>query len=171
MRSLFLVLALTPWVMISCARAQTPTDGTTPPTVPKGATELSVEPVEEIVNRFYSGIGDRRRLVIRAIEDWHALWTELTILQVPQPDPPGIDFDRQMVIVATMGRQSTGGHLITIPAVHEHGGKLFVEVVEVSPGPGCVTTQALTAPVAAIRIEAREDPVTFIERSEQQSCP
>jgi hypothetical protein len=170
MRSLLLVLVLAPFITTACARAQTPTDGTRPQTIPEGATELTVETVEEIANRFYSGIADRRREVIRTPEDWHALWTELTILQVPQPDPPVIDFDRQMVVVATMGRQSTGGYLITIPTVHEHEGKLFVEVVEVSPGPGCLTTQALTAPTAAIKIEAREDPVTFVDRSEQQSC-
>jgi hypothetical protein len=171
MRALFLVLALTPFVATACARAQTPTDGTTPQTIPAGATEMTIQPVQEIVNRFYSSIEDRRRAVIRTTEDWHALWTELTILQVPQPDPPRIDFDRQMVVVATMGRQSTGGYSITIPTVHEHEGNLFVEVVEVSPGPGCLTTQALTAPTTAIKVEARDDPVTFIERSEQHSCP
>lgn len=170
MRALFLMLALTLFVTTGCARAQTPTDGRTAQTVPEGATELTIEPVEEIVNRFYSGIADRRRVVVRTTEDWHALWSELTILQVPQPDPPEIDFDRQMVIVATMGRQSTGGYLIAIPAVHEHEGGLFVEVVEVSPGPDCLTTQALTTPTAAIKIEARDQPVTFVERSEQQSC-
>jgi hypothetical protein len=122
MRSLLLLLALSPFLTTACARTQTPTNGTPPLTVPEGATELTVEPVEEIVNRFYSGIGDRRRVVVQTTEDWHALWAELTILQVPQPDPPGIDFDREMVIVATMGRQSTGGYLITIPTVHEHEG-------------------------------------------------
>lgn len=171
MRSLLLLLALSPFLTTACARTQTPTNGTPPLTVPEGATELTVEPVEEIANRFYSGVGDRRRVVIRTTEDWHALWAELTILQVPQPDPPGIDFDREMVIVATMGRQSTGGYLITIPTVHEHEGNLFVEVVEVSPGPDCMTTQALTAPATAVKVEARDQPVTFVERSEQQSCP
>ena len=170
MRSLLFVLALSPFVTTACARAQTPTAGTPPQTVPEGATELAIEPVDEIVNRFYSGIGDQRREVIRTTDDWHAFWTQLTVIQVPPPEPPVIDFDRQMVVVATMGRQSTGGYLITIPAVHEHEGRIFVEVVEVSPGAGCLTTQALTAPATAIKIEARDDPVTFIERNEQQSC-
>lgn len=170
MRALLLVLAVAPFVTTACARAQTPTDGTTPQTVPEGATELTAEPVEEVVNRFYSGIADRRREVIRTPEDWRAFWTEFTVLQQPPPDAPIIDFDHQMVIVATMGRQTTGGHLITIPAVHEHEGELFVEVVEVSPGAGCMTTQALTAPATAIKVEARDDPVMFVERIEQQSC-
>jgi hypothetical protein len=170
MRSLLLVLALTPFITTACARAQTPTDGTRPQTIPEGATELTVEAVEEIANRFYSGIQDQRRVVIRSTEDWRAFWTEFTVLQQPPPDAPIVDFDRQMVIVAAMGRQTTGGYLIMIPAVHEHQGKLFVEVVEVSPGAGCMTTQALTAPATAIKVEARDDPVTFVERSEQQSC-
>ena len=169
-RSLLLLFALSPFVTIACARAQTPTDGAPPQTVPEGATELTIEPVDEIVSRFYSGIEDRRREVIRTTEDWHAFWTELTIMQQPPPESPAIDFDRQMVIVATMGRQSTGGYLITMPAVHEQGAQLFVEVVEVSPGAGCMTTQAFTAPATAIKIDDRDDPVTFIERSEQQSC-
>ncbi len=170
MRSLLLVLAVALFVTTACARAQTPTDGAPPQTVPEGATELTVEAVEEIANRFYSGIQDQRRVVIRNPEDWRAFWTEFTVLQQPPQDAPIIDFDRQMVIVATMGRQTTGGHLVTIPAVYEHEGKLFVEVVEVSPGAGCMTTQALTAPATAIKVEAKDDPVTFVERSEQQSC-
>lgn len=170
MRSLFFVLAVALFVTTACARAQTPTDGAPPQTIPEGATSLTVEAIAEIANRFYSGIQDQRRVVIRSTEDWRAFWTEFTVLQQPPPDAPIIDFDRQMVIVATMGRKTTGGYLITIPAVHEYEGELFVEVVEVSPGAGCMTTQALTAPATAIRVEARDDPVTFVERSEQQSC-
>jgi hypothetical protein len=33
-----------------------------------------------------------------------------------------------------------------------------------------MTTQALTAPATAVKVEARDQPVTFVERSEQQSC-
>lgn len=48
-------------------------------------------------------------LVIRDSSSWQAFWVEHSSLNTPPPEPPYIDFSRQVVIAAIQGPQSTGG--------------------------------------------------------------
>ena len=44
----------------------------------------------------------------------------------------------------------TGGHDIVVQKVTRSGGDLRIEVLETKPGPGCMTTSALTQPVDVV---------------------
>lgn len=126
--------------------------------------------METLFTESYSGVTDARRLVVRDAADWRALWDEVVGARTPRPDPPAVDFGREMVIVAAMGQRGTGGFSISIDEVREENGDLVVVVRETTPGSGCFLTQALTAPVTAVRIRYREGPVRFIEEKETQDC-
>lgn len=159
---------------LACANGGGPPPGDEPGAPPPGAEEpgdetLTVQPIEE-ATAASSGIRDRRRLVIRTDSEWEAFWSDLLSNRMPTPPAPEIDFDRFVVIAATMGQRPTGGHAIGIADVEHVGGEYRVTVVETSPGPGCVTTQALTAPATAVRVERREGGATFLERSETRTC-
>lgn len=136
----------------------------------RGAVEMELTPIQEIVERSQSGIEEERRSTIETTEAWLAFWSQLTALEVPPPAAPEIDFEDQIVVYASMGSRPTGGHRIAIPTVFEDEARIFVEVVRYAPGAGCVTTQALTAPVAAVAIERRDKPVAFIDRLETVDC-
>lgn len=136
----------------------------------RGAVEMELTPIEGIVERSQSGIEDERRTVIETTEAWLAFWREVTTLEAPPPPAPEIDFEKRIVVYASMGTQPSGGYRIAIPTVYEDRERIFVEVVRYAPGVGCVTTQALSAPVAAVAVEKRDKPVAFIDRLETVDC-
>lgn len=125
---------------------------------------------EALFTDSYSGIDDARRLVIRDASRWQAVWAEVVGQRTPAPDPPSVDFDQDMVILAAMGRRGTGGYTIAIDRVYAEGGQLYAVVRETSPAPGCMTIQALTAPVTAVQVPQSDQAVSFIERKEMLDC-
>ena len=132
---------------------------------------LETQPVpDEVAQYLYSGIPDKRRLYVKDMDTWTALWNEVTANISPRPAVPFIDFGKEALIVAAMGTRNTGGYSIAVESVGEDGGKLFVEVVEASPSPNCFVTQALTAPVHAVRAPLRNGEVVFTDVAKVQSC-
>lgn len=125
---------------------------------------------DQVAYEQYTGIEDRRREVIRSRAEWEAFWDELTEGRRPQPRVPSIDFDREIAIVAAMGQQPTGGHSIRIDEVRRTPAGLSAVVVETTPGPGCVVTQAVTAPVHVTRVAVTDRPVRFVEQERVQDC-
>jgi hypothetical protein len=130
---------------------------------------VSFDPVEE-VRSFMSGIPDRRRLLIDEPEEWAGFWAELNANLVPTPDLPSVNFDSHVVIAATMGRKPTGGYAIRIEEVRRTGDDLRVVVAETSPGAGCITIQAFTAPATAVTVPRPVGELEFVERTETEDC-
>lgn len=166
-------LALLTALAAACANGQppppppgNPAGGERPAGGPTAPNSLAFEPLHQ---DSYSGIEERRRAVARTEAEWQEIWSQIASRQVP-PSPPTVDFDTRMVIVAAMGSRPTGGHAIAIESVRAEGGRIVVEVVETSPGPGCMTTQAFTAPVVAVTVEKRPGEAAFVERSVTEPC-
>lgn len=134
---------------------------------PAAPESLAFEPLHQ---DFYSGLEDRRRAVLRTEAEWRELWNEIAGRQVPPPEPLEVDFELRMVIVAAMGSRPTGGHAIAIESVRAEGDRIVVGVVETSPGAGCMTTQAFTAPVVAVTVEKRPGDAVFVERAVSEPC-
>lgn len=140
------------------------------PDLPDGAVTLQFDLQEEVHTAQTSGIADRRRLVIRTRNAWESFWSELTGILVPPPDVPAIDFDQRMLVVATMGLRNTGGYSISIAGIFEGDGAIIVRVLESSPGPTCITTQALTAPATAVSLARSDATVEFQEATNTIDC-
>lgn len=145
--------------------------------IPSGAAALRAPPqraasFDSAMARFryYSGLEERQRLVVRDARAWNLLWSRIRESLQPAPAVPSVDFSTEMVIVAAMGTRPSGGFAIEIRGVYELDGDVFVEVREVSPGPGCGTTLALTAPVAAVVVPARSGAVRFSESASLREC-
>jgi hypothetical protein len=82
-----------------------------------------------------SGLVDSMRTVVRDTAAWRALWMQINRPFIPAPTLPSIDFDRDMVIVAALGAQPTGGYGIMIESVEEDSAGVAVSVVRSAPGP------------------------------------
>jgi PrcB C-terminal len=119
---------------------------------------------------FRSGYRERARLVIRGAAEWADAWRELWAGASPAPPLPAVDFSREMVFVAAMGEQPSGGHSIAVASAAVEGGRLRVKVVETSPGPDCMVTMALTQPAAAVRLPRFDGPVEFAEGKAVEAC-
>lgn len=109
-----------------------------------------------------SGIRERARVVLRDQAEWRAFWNAAMAKRLPVPEVPAVDFSRDMVLAAALGVRSTGGHDIMVSEVRRDDDGLSVRVLEISPDPGCLVTQALTAPVVAVRVPRAEGNVTWV---------
>lgn len=135
--------------------------------LPAGAV---VVPSSRVVSEQYSGIEARTRRAIRTEGEWAAFWAEVYEGRSPPPARPDIDFGDEVVIVAAMGQRRTGGHAIEVDRVYQTPAGLVAEVVETSPAPDCVLSQAITAPVHAVRVPVTGRQVRFVERRRQREC-
>jgi hypothetical protein len=113
-----------------------------------------------------TGVSESRRLIIRDMNAWAAFWSELGA-----GEPPAVDFSRDVAIAVAAGQRPSGGYGISIEGVHQHQGDLTVEVLEVAPGPNCMTAAALTQPVDVVVVPSVGiRGWTFLERREVRGC-
>ena len=121
--------------------------------------------------RLTSGMLEQERIVVRDSASWAALWPRIVGTHSPRPRPPAVNFNEEMLLVASMGRRATGGYVIAIDSVEAVRDTLRIVVREQSPGPRCGTTAALSAPVALARVQRTALPVVFTTRTVVRDCP
>jgi hypothetical protein len=153
-----------------CADGPAPTDLLPDDEVPAGAVRLAASSIQTVASEPYSGVRERRREVLADREAWEALWAEIYATIVPRPEVPGVDFSDHVLVGLAMGRRATGGFSIEVEAVHRQGDELWVTVVERSPGPSCLLTQAPTSPVTVVRVPRTVGPLHLVERQETTGC-
>lgn len=132
-----------------------------------GAQRVEVRRLEFLPVSF-SGIGTVERRVIRSEAEWQPFWTRLW--GGHHRPLPVVDFDREMVVAATMGARSTGGFWIQVDSVVVSSAALDVFVTEHSPGRSCATTQAMVYPADAVVVPASSHPVRFREAKVTREC-
>jgi hypothetical protein len=141
---------------------------------PSGGVLLSdglAPEIERLGPWHYTGIDDARRTVVSSEAAWRAVWRALYGRQTPAPEPPAVDFDRDIVVLVAMGNRGSGGFVIGVEDVTRAGDALHVAVLETAPGPTCVVTQALTQPVDAVIVRGgRGLSVQFVERDTLRTC-
>jgi hypothetical protein len=117
-------------------------------------------PVRTIAKGAMSGMTAPRQEVIKDRAGWEELWREHNLNRRTGERLPEIDFGREMLIVAAMGQQRTGGYSIEITKAEIEGNRLRIHVKRTTPAPGSMNLQALTAPfhiVAVPRTDAKPD--------------
>jgi hypothetical protein len=139
--------------------------------LPPGAIPVPSSQLAELdPYRTYGGIATRERGVVRDQAAWAQAWIRLIGPFEPKQPVPAIDFERDMLVVAAMGSRPTGGYSVRIDGVYRAGDRLYVVVEESSPDAGCLTTQAFTAPVTAVRLARSDLAVAFVNRSRVLTC-
>lgn len=118
----------------------------------------------------HAGIAEAAALVAEDEDAWRAIWEQWVSPLSPTPEPPEVDFDSERVVVAAMGGRHTGGYAIGVDAVTQTADETVIEVFTVSPGHGCVVTQALTAPAVAVAIPASGKAVRFTTMDYVHEC-
>ena len=86
------------------------------------------------------------------------------------PPLPAVDFGTRMVIVAALGRQTTGGYSITIGGATRESELIVVKIVQQSPGSGCATTAGFTEPVDIAVVPTDDRSVSFEFESRINTC-
>lgn len=119
---------------------------------------------ETIDQGYYSGYSEKKFLVIKTPEEWRKVWNIHAGIKLPVPEPPEIDFNRQMIVAVFAGEYSTGGYAIKIDSIEKTETKILVNIAESKPKRDTITTQALTQPYQITQIETTDLPVEFVEK-------
>lgn len=124
---------------------------------------------ETVVAASHSGIGEKRRELVRDPAGWTRLWAEIHAGQTPAEAAPAVDFSRHMLIAVALGTRPSGGFAVTVRTVATRGDRLEVAVLETCPPPGAMVTTTLTQPVEVVRVPRLSQTPTFKEERET-SC-
>ncbi|HZI86402.1 MAG TPA: protease complex subunit PrcB family protein [Pyrinomonadaceae bacterium] len=123
----------------------------------------------------YSGSNfkDPFRLVVRDRDAWHDVWKGIYQHHPsngPYPEPPEVDFSREMVIVAAMGQRPTSGYEIIIDGAYERDDRLEVVVKSVVNVKCFGVFPTVTSPLDIVRLPKIERPVVFHEIGVVPDC-
>ena len=141
------------------AAQPSPSDGMT------GATQQGTR----LYGAATSGFTGAEELVIRDQAAWQAAWARVHE-GMAAPPLPAVDFARDMVVLLALGERSSGGHAVRFDSLSVSGGGATVRYTATSPGPGCMTTQAITAPIEVVRVARVAGAVRFEARTVQERC-
>lgn len=119
---------------------------------------------------YYSGLDDSARMVVRDAASWRAKWHEINREMRPVPPLPSVDFSREMVVVAALGRRPSGGWSIVVDSALWRSDATEVFVRQLAPGRGCFTSAAISSPVDVVRLPRTDAPVRFRERLVREDC-
>ena len=119
--------------------------------------------------RVMNGIYDARRMEIRSEAEWRGQW--MRIRRDRNAVPPPVDFSRDMILLAAMGNQPSGGYAVTIESILDRPEGQIVFVRHTAPGPSCGTTAAITSPLDAVIVPATTKPVRWIVHRTAENCP
>jgi hypothetical protein len=118
----------------------------------------------------FSGFLEPERAVVRDSVQFGELWRRAHAHLVPVPPLPSIDFERNMVIVAALGKRSTGGYAVAIRDVDATSGRVIVSVDVTTPGERCMVTMAESSPFDLVVVPVRSGTVEFHERTRRDDC-
>ena len=107
--------------------------------------------------------------VIRDRGAWEAAWRTLHG-GVAENAAPEVNFERRMVVLVALGEMSTGGYAVDIQGVVPGDAATVVRYTVTQPGPGCMTSQAITTPVAVASAPRATGAVRFERRVVRETC-
>ena len=103
--------------------------------------------------------------IIRNQHDWeshfYASTAAVTYPDSMAPVAPILDFENYQVISGGLGVRSSGGFSLAIESVYELESAMFIHVLDVRPGPGCMVTMAITHPSITIVVKKTDTPIKF----------
>lgn len=138
--------------------------------IPESATSVSMRRDDNAATLFQGGLTEPTRLLVRNDAQWRAVWSQLVGHVSPSPEPPPIDFTKEMVVVASLGTKPTAGHLVRVTRAGRMSGVTYVEIVSTSPGARCKLPPRPSAPADVVVMPKLDEPVTFVETYVVSAC-
>lgn len=115
----------------------------------------------EISKGLYSGIEERKQIVINDPGSFRKLWDEVFSIYHPMIELPEIDFEKSTIIGVFMGTTSTGGYSVEINKIAERTKQITVRLKYSSPAPDDFVTMALSQPYHLVIIPKTSKEVIF----------
>ena len=89
---------------------------------------------------------------------------------MPAPSLPVIDFDREMIVVASLGTRPSGGYDVVIDGAEQDSTGIQISIRVATPAAGCPVSAVTTQPIDLARIAASDQPVRFREQNVVVAC-
>lgn len=124
-------------------------------------TRASITDSTLIAEGTRSAIEAPRQTIIKDKAAFAALWAEHSAHENPAPTMPRVNFAADTLVAVFAGNQPTGGHAIALAGLDKTHGGWELRLSLISPGPDCMTTQAMTQPWMMIRIPGHDQPVNI----------
>jgi len=163
------LLALGTGVLLACAGAASPpADPASPPASPPTSRKMELTTLAQMAAPGQAGGAIRE--VLRDDASYRRRWADLAAGSALAKDPPAVDFQKRMVVVAALATQSCVAK-VTIQRIVEEGAGLRVELLEQFPGPHCRCIVA-SRPfhVVAVDRHDRNGPVEFHAKRGPDTC-
>ena len=112
--------------------------------------------------------GPRRQELIRDAATWRTAWSEIREGSALPEEPPTVDFDRDMVVLAAMEMQSCVSR-VTIQSVARAGNEVVISILEAPPAPNCVCITA-ERPIHIVRAPKLDGRPRFVVTEGQTTC-
>ena len=81
-----------------------------------------------------------------------AVWQLAHGRQTPVPSPPAVDLTSTTIVTFFLGQKPTGGYGARLISARAEGATLYLTLEIRQPGPGTITTQALTSPWLTVSV-------------------
>lgn len=117
--------------------------------------------LDRIAAGVHSGLGERRREVVRDEAGWMRLWAQIHAGTGEIPPLPVVDFSGHMLIAVATGTRPSGGFALQVRGATARGSALEVEVHESCPEPGAMVSLGLTQPFEVVRTARLTQAVRF----------
>jgi hypothetical protein len=108
----------------------------------------------EVVARGQQAVGvtEPSYRLLRTPAELATAWNQMHGAALQAPPLPGADLARETILAVFLGQKPTGGYGAEVRGVTVEGGELFIDLVQTSPAPDAMVTQALTSPWLLVRV-------------------
>lgn len=110
------------------------------------------------------------RIVIKSALEWESYWKGTNVLCTPPPVPAGVDWAKEMLVFAAIGKRMSPQDRVSIDGAGVRNDSLIVVVRRSTLKDGCPGPQQPTFPQSLVKVPADTIPVRFSEAHIRIPC-
>jgi hypothetical protein len=108
-----------------------------------------------------SGYNEETYLVVKTEAEWAKVWAKHTAPHMPTTPYPEINFSKNMVICAFMGKRPTTGYSICIRRMWAEEERIHVEIAKSGPPENLMVSEVITYPYVCASVERTDSEMIF----------
>jgi hypothetical protein len=112
--------------------------------------------------------GKRLQVAVRDADAWKTLWSDLRKDSALAEDPPAVDFETEMVIVAAMETQGCVSR-VTLRSIARTSDKAAVDILEEPPAANCRCFVS-SRPIHVVKVQKMSGEITFTTSRGEMPC-
>jgi hypothetical protein len=124
---------------------------------------FSAEPpkIRTLAKGGFSGFQEPAEIVVTNATQWAEVWKKHSAQQKPAKPAPEVNFEKETVLLVSLGQKRSGGYSVEITGLEESDGKTKVIAKTKAPKPGGIQLQAITSPFHIVAVPRIKGPVAF----------